>query len=127
MAPVSSTISIKGRKKLVLTISPAAAPQDVRTASVSLACFSDSHSLAWGKNGKRFSRWFGPVPRYALASAALVAIGWRVNVNMYQHELSAQRIALERVNQELARERVERASLPKHPDNVGGTAEPILS
>jgi hypothetical protein len=129
MAPVTSTISIKGRKKLVLTISPATAPQDVRTASVSLVCFSDSHSLAWGKNGKRFSQWFGPVPRYALASAALVAIGWRVNVSMsmYQHELSAQRIALERVNQELAREKAERASLPTHPDNVGGMAEPVLS
>ncbi|HEV2991575.1 MAG TPA: hypothetical protein VG759_24280 [Candidatus Angelobacter sp.] len=128
MAPVNSTISIRGRKKLVLTITPTKSTQEVRSASVSLVCFSESHSLAWGKNGKNLWQWFGPVPRYALASAALVAIGWQVGMRMYEHELSAQRATLERVNQELARERAERASLPKHTENVAAvTAEPVLS
>ena len=118
MAPVNSTISIQGRKKLVLSITPTAGIQEVRSATVSLVCFSDAHSMAWGKDGNRFWNWFGPVPKYALASTALLALGWYVGANMYRHELSAQRTAYERVNQELARERMERASLPNLPEKV---------
>ncbi|HEV3038156.1 MAG TPA: hypothetical protein VHA33_10310 [Candidatus Angelobacter sp.] len=130
MAPVTSRISIRGRKKLILSITPAPGTQEVRSATVSLACFSDD-STAWGKEGSRSWRWFGPVPKFALASAALVALGWYVSASMYRHELSAQRASYEKINQELARERAALASATKPSENVvpkqDPQAVPVLS
>ena len=62
--------------------------------------------------------------RFALASTALIALGWYVGENMYRQELSTQRMAYEKVNQELARERTERAALPKLPENVTQKEQP---
>jgi hypothetical protein len=123
MSPINSTISIRGRKKLVLSITPTAGTQEVRSATVTLVCFSDAHSMAWGKD-KNFWHWVGPIPKYALASTALVALGWYAGTNMYRHELSAQRIAYV---QELARARAERASLPKTNESVTQKEQPALS
>jgi hypothetical protein len=123
ITPVTSTISLKGRKKLVLDISPtSAAPNEVRQALVSLNYFSDSRDLALGVTWQRFLQWFGPMPRYALAAIALFVLGGALGASMYHRELSSERIALERVNQELARERAMRASLPtKQTQNVAET------
>ena len=126
MAPITSRISIRGRKKLVLSITPAPAAQEVRSATVSLVCFSDD-STVWGREGNGSRRWFGSLPKYALASSALVALGWYLGASMYKHDLSAQRVAYEKVNQERTRERVEMASLTKPPEIATPKQEPVLS
>lgn len=111
VAPVNTTISIKGRKKLVLSITPSPATSEARSATVTLVCLSDAQSVAWGKDTNSFWQWFGPVPKFALASTALIALGWYVGSHMYRQELYLQRAAYDRVNRELAQERSAHASL----------------
>jgi len=118
LAPANFTISIKGRKKLVVSITPSAATAEVRSATVMLSCLSDAHSVAWGKDTNSFWRWLGPVPKFALASTALVAMGWYVGSHMYRQELFAQRAAYDRANRELSRERATHASLMAPSETV---------
>jgi hypothetical protein len=121
LAPANTTISIKGRKKLVLSITPSPATAEVRSATVTLACLSDAHSVAWGKDTNSFWHWFGPVPKFALASTAMLALGWYVGSHAYRQDLYVQRAANDKLKQELVQERAAHASLTVPSETVTPT------
>lgn len=70
-APANFSLRFKDRAELVLQISEAAkAQEDPRTATISLTYRPNAPSM------EGFSKWLRTAPKFALASAALIALGW---------------------------------------------------
>lgn len=121
IARSTATVALGKRRELLLETIPASpADEGPAGASILVKCRSVSRLAALGDPLRSWSWWRYSMPRYAAAFLLLLAVGWVLGSLKYRNDL-------ERINQQLAQEKAERASLQRRLDSQQGSAIIIAS
>ncbi len=111
IAAATAVIPLGNGRELFLQISPTA-DRDGRPggATLELKCRLASRLAAWGES-LRSSLWFQKMPKFALAAASLVTMGFILGALLSKRDLERQRANVETLRRELAHEKTARESL----------------
>ncbi len=121
IARSTATVALgKGRELLLETIPASPADEGPAGASILLKCRPVSRLAAVGDSLRSWAWWRYRMPRYASAFLLLIAVGWVLGTLKYRHDLG-------RINQQLAQEKAERASLQQRLASQQGSAVIIAS
>jgi hypothetical protein len=147
IAAATAIIQLGNGRELLLQITPMAESEgSPGGASLELKCRPAPY-LARLRQSLRSSLWLLRMPRFVLAAASLVMIGFILGTFLLERDLARQRANVETLTKELAQERAVRESLQQSlslehgapsiaayllmPDDVrvrstGNTAEPVI-
>ena len=121
IAAAKAIIQLGNGRELLLQITPIAESEGGHGgASLELKCRPASRLAALGES-LRSSLWLQKMPRFALAAASLVTMGFIFGAILSKRDLSRQRANVETLTRELAHERTIRESLQQSPTKEQGS------
>ena len=124
VAPSWATVRVRGAGKLMLAVSPVKGGDASGGATISLSFRPAASWLAARVMPPPHGRRFGAVPLFSLVVAISIGIGWGLSLISFQRQLANQRATTARVQDDLSREKVARASVEKRLQSAAMPTEP---